>query len=171
MRSLVFDRPVFERGVFKSVFSAWRAPQFAAAILAVALNSGLLLALESSPSEPFLQKTGFYLSSAGFRVKFANDAAGQKALKALPPHRFVIHTVNGVDHYLFADPKACVCIFVGNKDNYLSYRSIVAQPLGPAPDDVAPDYKTNAEVMLNDPLGTDSIYEPDSIADYLRDYY
>ncbi|HEY0219711.1 MAG TPA: hypothetical protein VGC26_08100 [Afipia sp.] len=122
-------------------------------------------------SEPFLQKTGFYLSSAGFRVKFASDSAGQKALSALPPHRFVIHTVNGTDHYLFADPKVCVCIFVGNKDNYLSYRAILAQPLGPSPDDVAPDYKTNAEVMLNDPLGTGSIYEPDTIADYLQDYY
>ncbi|HEY0236167.1 MAG TPA: hypothetical protein VGC86_14090, partial [Afipia sp.] len=126
-----------------SRFFVWRVPRLAVVMVAVAVNSGPLLSQDSSPSEPFLQKTGFYLSSAGFRPKFANDAAGQKALRALPPHRFVIHTVNGIDHYLFADPKACVCIFVGNKDNYLSYRAIRAQPLGPAPDNVAPDYKTN----------------------------
>lgn len=136
-----------------------------------AMSGGALLALDSSLSAPFLQKIGFYLSSAGFRPKFANDAAGQKALRALPPHRFVIHTVNGTDHYLFADPKACVCIFVGNRDNYLSYRAIRAQPLGPAPDDVAPDYKTNPEVMVDDPLGADSIYEPETVAEYLQDYY
>ncbi len=142
-----------------------------AVTIAAVLSTAPLLALETSPSQPFLEKNGFYLSSAGFRVKFATDAAGERALKALPPHRFVIHTVNGTDHYLFADPKVCVCIFVGNRDNYLSYRAILTQPLGPAPDNVAPDYKTNAEVMLNDPLGTDSIYEPDTIAEYLHDYY
>ncbi|MBX9709519.1 MAG: hypothetical protein K2X60_00610 [Xanthobacteraceae bacterium] len=144
---------------------------YAAVIVVTALLTVPLAALDFTPSQPFLEKNGFYLSSAGFRVKFANDAAGEKVLKALPPHRFVIHTVNGKDHYLFADPKVCVCIFVGNKDNYLSYRAILAQPLGPVPDDVAADYKTNAEVMLNDPLGTDSIYEPDTIAQVLQDYY
>ena len=140
------------------------------AIAAVLLIVSPLTALEE-PSQPFLQKVGFDLSSAGFRVKFANDPASQKALRGLPPYRFVIHTVNGVDHYLFADPKTCVCIFVGNKDNYLSYRSILQNPLGPPPDNVAPDYMTNAQMMLNDPLGTDSIYEPDTIAQVLQDYY
>ncbi|KQW21053.1 hypothetical protein ASC80_12980 [Afipia sp. Root123D2] len=128
-------------------------------------------AQETSPGKPFLEKNAFYLSSAGFRPKFANDAAGQKALRAMPAHRFVIHTVDGKTRYLYADPKGCVCIFVGSKDNYESYRSIVAQPLGPAPDDVAADYKTNAQTMLNDPLGSGSIYEPDTLADYLQDYY
>lgn len=123
------------------------------------------------PSQPFLQKVGFDLSSAGFRVKFANDPASQKALRGMTPYRFVIHTVNGTDRYLFADPKTCMCIFVGNKDNYLSYRSILQNPLGLPPDNVAPDYKTNAQVMLDDPLGSDSIYEPDTISQVLQDYY
>jgi hypothetical protein len=54
----------------------------------------LVIALET-PSKPFLDKNSFYLSSAGFRVQLANDAAGKKALHALPPHRFVTHTVAG----------------------------------------------------------------------------
>ena len=127
------------------------------------------LAAEESPGKPFLEKNAFYLTSAGFRPKFANDAAGQKALRAMPAHRFVMHTVNGKTRYLFADPKGCVCIFVGNKDNYESYRSILAQPLGPAPDDVAADDKTSAQAMLSDPLGSGSIYAPDTIAEYLQD--
>lgn len=165
--NFILRRPIFISRSFK----AWRLSRFSLAIVASVMSGGTLLALDSSLSAPFLQKIGFYLSSAGFRPKFANDAAGQKALKALPPHRFVIHTVNGVDHYLFADPKACVCIFVGNKDNYLSYRAIRAQPLGPAPNNVAPDYNSNPEELLDDPLGSDSIYEPDTVADYLQDYY
>ena len=42
------------------------------------LCASLLAALEA-PSKPFLEKNSFLLSSAGFRVKLANDAAGQKA--------------------------------------------------------------------------------------------
>ena len=53
-----------------------------------------LLALEP-PSKPFLDKNSFYLSSAGFRVQVANDAAGKKAMHALPPHRFVVHRDGG----------------------------------------------------------------------------
>ncbi len=168
MKISIFTRLFFICGLF-----AWRFVfmRLAVVTMATVLSSARLFALDPELSTPFLQKAGFDLSSAGFRVKFANDAAGQRALRALPPNRFVIHTVNGVDHYLFADPKVCVCIFVGNKDNYLSYRSILQQPLGAPPDDVAPDYKSNAEVMLNDPLGTDSIYEPDTIAQVLQDYY
>ena len=140
---------------------------FAASVLSMSR----VAAADTALSEPFLQKAGFDLTSAGFRVRFANDPAGQRALHALPPNRFVIHTVNGVDHYLFADPKVCVCIFVGNKDNYLSYRSILQNPTGLQPDDVGRSYKHSAEAMLDDPLGSDSIYEPDTIAEVLQDYY
>ena len=58
--------------------------------IALLLCASLLAALET-PSKPFLDRNSFYLSSAGFRVQVANDAAGKKALRALPPHRFVIH--------------------------------------------------------------------------------
>ena len=44
------------------------------------LGASLLAALET-PSKPFLEKNSFYLSSAGFRVRLANDAAGQKAMR------------------------------------------------------------------------------------------
>lgn len=160
----------------KNIFSCFLVPnRIFAVLLTTSFAASFVVAAPAvaidEPSQPFLQKVGFDLSSAGFRVKFANDPASQKALRGMPPYRFVIHTVNGVDHYLFADPKACVCIFVGNKDNYVSYRSILQTPLGAPPDNVAPDYKTNAEVMLSDPLGSDSIYEPDTIAQVLQDYY
>lgn len=167
MKIFIFARSVFTAGLlWRHIFT-----RLAVVIMAAVPIGTSAFALDTELSTPFLQKAGFDLSSAGFRAKFANDAASQRALKALPPNRFVIHNVNGVDHYLFADPKVCVCIFVGSKDNYLSYRSILQNPLGPPPDNVAPDYKTNAEVMLNDPLGGDSIYEPDTVAEVLQDYY
>lgn len=134
------------------------------------LCASLLAALET-PSKPFLEKNGFLLSSAGFRVRLANDAAGQKALRALPAHRFVIHRSGGDVRYLYAEPQTCVCIFIGTKANYDDYRDVLSQPL-PQADDVAPDYKTQASALLyGDPIGSDSLDEPDSVAEYLRDYY
>jgi hypothetical protein len=134
------------------------------------LCASLLMALEA-PSKPFLEKNSFYLSSAGFRVQLANDPAGQKALRALPAHRFVIHRFGTEVRYLYAEPVHCVCIFVGTETNYRDYRDILGQGL-PQADDVSPDYKTQASALLyGDPYDFNSLNAPDSIADYLRTYY
>ena len=138
--------------------------------IALLLCASLLVALEV-PSKPFLDKNSFYLSSAGFRVQVANDAAGKKALRALPPHRFVIHRYGNEVRYLYAEPNHCVCIFIGTEDAYKSYRDILAQPID-QPDNVAPDYKTQANALLyGDPYDLNSVDEPNSLAEYLRDYY
>src|SRR5437660_12921457 len=84
------------------------------------LCASLLVALEA-PSKPFLDKNSFYLSSGGFRVQVANDAAGQKALRALPPHRFVVHRYGNEVRYLYAEPNHCVCIFIGTEEAYKRY--------------------------------------------------
>ena len=97
--------------------------------VALLLCASLLAALEA-PSKPFLDKNSFYLSSAGFRVQVANDAAGRKALDALPPHRFVVHRTGNDVRYLYAEPNHCVCIFIGDaRTNYQDYRDILAKPV------------------------------------------
>lgn len=134
------------------------------------LGASLLAALEA-PSKPFLEKNSFYLSSAGFRVRLANDPAGQKAMHALPAHRFVMHRFGTDVRYLYAEPNHCVCIFVGTAENYRDYRDILSRPL-PQADDVSPDYKTQASALLyGDPYDFNSLNAPDSLAEYFRDYY
>ena len=134
------------------------------------LCASLLVALEA-PSKPFLDKNSFYLSSAGFRVQVANDEAGKKALHALPPHRFVVHRTGNDVRYLYAEPNHCVCIFIGTQANYQDYRDILAKPVD-QPDNVAPDYKTQASALLyGDPYDWNNLNQPDSVADYLRTYY
>ena len=99
-------------------------------LLVIALLQGAPLFALDPPSKPFLDKNSFYLSSAGFKVHFANDATGKKALHALPPHRFVIHKLGGGDvRYLYAEPQHCVCVFIGTKDAYQNYRDILSQPI------------------------------------------
>jgi hypothetical protein len=134
------------------------------------LCASLLVALEP-PSKPFLEKNSFYLSSAGFRVRLANDPAGQKALRALPAHRFVMHKFGDDVRYLYAEPQHCVCIFVGTRQNFQDYRDILSQPPLEA-DDVSPDYKTQAGALLyGDPYDFDSLNDANSLAEYFRDYY
>ena len=138
--------------------------------VALLLCASLLVALEA-PSKPFLDKNSFYLSSAGFRVQVANDEAGRKALHALPPHRFVVHRTGNDVRYLYAEPNHCVCIFIGTQANYQDYRDILARPVD-QPDNVAPDYKTQASALLyGDPYDWNNLNQPDSVADYLRTYY
>src|SRR3954463_14276038 len=162
MISALVDRPsaYFARG---KLFGAIPA-------IALLLCASLLAALEA-PSKPFLDKNSFYLSSAGFRVQVANDEAGRKALNALPPHRFVIHRDGGNVRYLYAEPNHCVCIFIGTEANYQDYRDILAKPVE-QPDNVAPDYKTQASALLyGDPYDWNNLNQPDSVADYLRTHY
>jgi hypothetical protein len=141
------------------------------ALVAALLGATVLVALEP-PSKPFLDKNSFYLTSSGFRVKVADDAAGMKVLRTLPAHRFVIHKTKGGLRYLYAEPKYCVCIFVGDQNAYRNYRDILSRPLAPVDNDVAPDYKTQASALLDgDPYDMNNLDQPDSIADYLRDYY
>src|SRR4051812_38771000 len=143
----------------------------AAPAIALLLCASLLAALET-PSKPFLDKNSFYLSSAGFRVQVANDAAGKKAMNALPPHRFVVHRYgNNEVRYLYAEPNHCVCIFIGTQEAYANYRDILAKPIE-QPDNVAPDYKTQASALLyGDPYDLNSVDEPNTVAGYLQDYY
>src|SRR5258708_25304707 len=119
--------------------------------IVLSLCASLLVALET-PSKPFLEKNSFYLSSAGFRVRLANDPAGQKAMRALPAHRFVIHKLGDEVRYLYAEPQHCVCIFIGTRQAYQTYRDMLSQP-PPQADNVAADYKTQPSTLLNgDPV-------------------
>jgi len=119
----------------------------------VALLQWAPLSALEPPSKAFLDKNSFYLSSAGFKAHFANDAASKKAMHALPAHRFVIHRINGDDvRYLYAEPLHCVCVFIGTKDAYQSYRDMLSQPIQ-QPDNVRADYQSQvSSVLVGDPV-------------------
>ena len=152
-----------------SKFSQAAFASFAAAVFA--LLASPLAAEYVVPSKPFLEKTAFYLRSAGFNIRFANEnPAGESALKMLPPHRFVIHKFGGAPRYVYADPGVCNCIFTGTRDNYESYLSILRRPI-PGVADVSPDYKTQASALLMDePAYFGALDNDDSLSDYFRDY-
>ena len=126
-----------------------------------------VLAAAEAPSQPSLEENSFYLSSAGFRVQVANDPVGQKALRGLPAHRFVVNGVGDAVRYFYAEPQHCVCIFVGTQQAYDNYRETLRQPLKPT-DNLSPDYKTQAGVLLSgQPLRQSTRGDPTTLSDYL----
>jgi hypothetical protein len=134
---------------------------------AVLLFSAAVSSAAEEPSKPFLEKNSFYLSSAGFRIQFANDPAGQKAIRALPPHRFVTNGAGDALRYLYAEPEHCVCIFVGTQQAYDRYRDLLSQPVKPT-DNVPADYKTQSGILLsNQPLRQSTRGDPTTLSDYL----
>jgi hypothetical protein len=134
---------------------------------AVLVLSAAVAAAVEQPSKPVLDKNSFYLSSAGFRIQFANDPAGQKALRALPAHRFVTNGVGDAMRYLYVEPQHCVCIFVGTQQAYDRYRTLLSQPLKPT-DNVPADYKSQAGMLLsNQPLRQSTRGDPTNLSDYL----
>jgi hypothetical protein len=144
-----------------SSFRALRLVPAIALLLCAAVSSA------EEPSKPFLEKNSFYLKSAGFRVQFANDPAGQKALRALPAHRFVTDGAGDAVRYLYAEPQHCVCIFVGTQQAYDRYRNLLSEPVKPT-DNVPADYKTQAGMLLsNQPLRQSTRGDPTTLSDYL----
>ncbi|MBI3699524.1 MAG: hypothetical protein HY242_03650 [Afipia sp.] len=136
-----------------------------------ALVIGILIAPLAAQNalldKPFLDANDFYLRSAGFRVRLADNPVTKKALSALPPHKMVVQKTFAGVWYVFADPKVCMCIFAGTKDNLESYKSIVANPLPGVDNNVPADHRTQASYLL----GNMSDIESDSLADVLRDYF
>jgi hypothetical protein len=133
---------------------------------AILLLYASVSAAVEAPGKPVLERNNLYLSSAGFRIQVANDAAGQKAMRALPAHRFVTEGAGEAMRYYYAEPQRCVCVFVGTRQAYDRYRQMVSLPLTSTAS--TPDYKTQAGVLLSgQPLRQSTKGDPTNLSDYL----
>jgi hypothetical protein len=63
------------------------------------------------------------LAAAGFIVRVANTPERQSMLHRLPPNRFVQRVSGDVVTYVYADPIACGCLYVGSQQAYSQYMS------------------------------------------------
>jgi hypothetical protein len=92
---------------------------------ALAIGAALLVAACADTGTGVIDKEDM-LASAGFVAKKADSAARIATLKSLPPHQFVTRTTDGRTRYLYADPTACGCIYVGDQSAYDQYRQKMA---------------------------------------------
>jgi len=125
-----------------------------------------LAAQKAVPSRPVLDKNAFFLTSSGFKVQIANDPATRKLMTSLPSHQFVVHDVAGAQRYLYADPNVCVCIYVGDGDSYRAYRGRMTSHL--QVDNVAPDYGSEVNMLLRDPVASRTLDNPAPRGDFFH---
>jgi hypothetical protein len=94
--------------------------------LAVLAIAAVLVAGCSVPESRVESQEDLLLAS-GFRVRTAQDAKGQSALRALPPNKVVPVTGGGRTVYVYADPTRCKCIYRGNAEAYRKYRILASE--------------------------------------------
>ena len=99
---------------------------------AVALTSVVFLAAACANSAAEAPAQGGLLAEAGFVRRNADTPERMAALKALPPHQFVMRNSNGSVKFMYADPTACECIYVGGQHAYDQYRAKMASQVSDA---------------------------------------
>jgi len=92
----------------------------------VALTGVAFLVAACASSEAEAPTKGNLLVEAGFVRRNADTPERIAALKALPPHQFVMRNSNGSVKFMYADPIACDCIYVGGQHAYDQYRQQMA---------------------------------------------
>lgn len=73
------------------------------------------------------QQTESILSAAGFQMKPADTPAKLAHLQTLTPRKLVPHMKDGRLLYVYADPKGCQCLFVGDEQAYQRYQQLALQ--------------------------------------------
>jgi hypothetical protein len=86
----------------------------------------VFLAAACANSEAEAPAKGDLLADSGFVRRDADTPERMAALKALPPHQFVMRNSNGSVKFMYADPNACDCIYVGGQRAYDQYREKMA---------------------------------------------
>ena len=104
-----------------------RAPRFVLSALTGLLAGG-------SPADAQLV-TDMRLEDAGFVMRRADTPEKLAQLRRIPPRQFVSRTGKSGRYYMWADPDACRCVFVGDGRALQAYRDMRRAGL-PQPDKV-----------------------------------
>src|ERR1700737_1400868 len=93
--------------------------------LLAAVDLVLAIAGCATPTSQVAQK-GDMLAAAGFQVRVADSPHRVDQMKRLPPNKFVSRVRNGQPVYLYSDPAACNCVYLGTQQNWDVYQQQLA---------------------------------------------
>jgi hypothetical protein len=62
-------------------------------------------------------------TAAGFKVQVADTPEKLAHLRRLPAEKLVTRSWGGKVHYIYADPTACRCAYVGTPEAYRAYQT------------------------------------------------
>ncbi|MDF7673454.1 hypothetical protein PT283_01570 [Acetobacteraceae bacterium ESL0697] len=78
-----------------------------------------------SPAQSYLDK-GFILAQAGFKAHYADTTARYTMMNYLPPGKLTYRLdPHGKRIYLYADPVACSCVYIGSEASYQNLMGFV----------------------------------------------
>ena len=90
------------------------------------------------------EATDMFLKDAGFVVRVADTPAERARLRAVPARKFLRRHKEGHAYYIYVDPDACRCAFLGDEDAMKTYRDMVARiPDGPMGAGLRPELEIN----------------------------
>ncbi len=132
----------------------WAMTAAAALALLAGLLAADLLAQTPQQRDRLLEQSGFIMRSADTPQKVAR-------MDRLPPLQFLARNSPHGRYYLFADPKLCVCVFLGTEQALTNYKSQVLQvPANElAPTQNAPPAPRNPFVEVHE-IGEDVFGDP-----------
>jgi len=111
--------------------------------------------LTAAAAFALLEQSGFIMRSADTPQKVAR-------MNRLPPLQFLARNSPHGRYYLYADPKLCVCVFVGNTQALSNYKSQVTQvpaselaPTQGAPPNPFTEIHEVGEDVFGDPVDED----------------
>ena len=91
-------------------------------VIAVAgVTAVMLTATATSAQTGKISSKESDLAAAGFQARTADNPDRQAMLGRLPAKKILLRSYNGVSHYVYADPKGCNCIYVGDAAAYQAY--------------------------------------------------
>lgn len=90
-------------------------------MLLTALGACLLMTACATPAQRATQKDDL-LSAAGFHIVPVTTDQQRQQLKTLPPNRVVQKIKDGKPVFVYADPYACGCLYIGDETAWDTYK-------------------------------------------------
>ncbi len=116
-------------------FSKWKSPLFFLTVCGVIALSGCQTIRDHNA-----RSKEEMLAAAGFRMKQALTPEQLANIQNMPQRKLVPHTKDGRVMYVYADAKACRCVYVGTEKNYQDYQRMVYRK------ELAEEQETTAEI-------------------------
>ncbi len=109
------------------------APRRGVPALAVAVALALAGAACAARNRVEAQRSEELLAAAGFRQVQADTAERAEALRRMWPRTLTEVLRDDRTFYVYADPEACACLYVGSGDAYDEYRKLAYEQKHPEP--------------------------------------
>jgi hypothetical protein len=118
---------------------------FVPSLSAAILIGGLVSQTAWAKTKGSIERKENALSAAGFEPRPANTPQRQQMLARLPADKFSRRVKGDATIYVYADPKVCNCLYIGDQTAYAAYqRQAQAKQIADERQEAAQDYQDSS---------------------------